>query len=72
MALPVRLGGLGIIYPCLNSAPSNKMSQEITAPLVTLIMEQSHTYTAEAKAEQLRRRRNAHTVRRQREATVVW
>ena len=71
MALPVRLGGLGIINPCLNSAPSNKMSQEITAPLVTLIMEQSHTYTAEAKAEQLRRRRNVHTVCRQREAIAA-
>lgn len=57
LALPVHLGGLGIIDPCHQSTVNNSMSEEITASLVALILQQSQAYTPEAKAEQLRAKR---------------
>ena len=59
MALPVRHGGLGIINPCQNNQIQHQSSERITAPLVSLILQQSHTYPQEAKAEQLRAKNEA-------------
>ena len=70
MAVPVRFGGLGIIDPCRQSTANNK-SEKITAPLVALILQQSHTYSSETKAEQLRARKDTRTLRRQQEATAA-
>ena len=52
--IPVRHGGLGIINPIINNRYHHQSSENITAPLVSLILEQSHTYHQKAKAEQLR------------------
>ena len=71
MALPVRFGGLGIIDPCRQSTANNNASEKITAPLVALILQQSHTYSSETKAEQLRARKDTRTLRRQQEATAA-
>lgn len=54
MALPVRHGGLGIINPTKNNKSHHKSSTNITAPLVSLILDQSHTYHLEAKVEQFK------------------
>ena len=54
MTLPVRLGGLGIVDPCSQSAMNISASEKITAPLVTLILQQSSTYSSETKEEQVR------------------
>ena len=43
LALPVRHGGLGIINPTRNSRFYHQSSKHITAPLISLISEQSHT-----------------------------
>ena len=45
MALPARLGGLGIIDPSRQSATQHNASMKITAPLVTLILQQSQSPT---------------------------
>ena len=58
MAFPVRLGGLGIINPFQRSEAQNITSEKITAPLVDLILRQSHSYPPEEKAEQLQARRD--------------
>ena len=70
MALAVRFGGLGIIDPCRQSTANNNASEKITAPLVALILQQSHTYSSETKAEQLRARKDTRTLRRKQEATA--
>ena len=44
-AMPARLGGLGIINPTILSSVEYSASVRITAPLRTLILEQSHEYT---------------------------
>ena len=54
LALPVCLRGLGIIDPCRQSTVDNTTSEKIIAPLVALILQQSHAYAPEANAEQLR------------------
>ena len=71
MALPVRFGGLGIINPCRQSTANNNASEKFTAPLVALILKQSHTYSSETKAEQLRARKDKLTLHRQQEATAA-
>ena len=70
-ALPVRFGGLGIIDPCRQSTTNNNASEKITAPLVALILQQSHTYSSETKAEQLRARKDTRTLCRQQEAKAA-
>ena len=65
MALPIRHGGLGIINPTRNNSYHHKSSQSITAPLVSLILVQSHTYHQEAKAEQLNAKKKAVKIRKQ-------
>ena len=71
MALPVRHGGLGIINPTRNTTSHHQSSESITAPLVSLILEQSHTYHHEAKAEQLRAKKEAVKRRKQLDSAAV-
>ena len=71
MAIPVRHGGLGIINPSHNNQIQHQSSEHITAPLVSLILQQSHTYPQEAKAEQLRVKEQAVKLRKQRDATTA-
>ena len=71
MALPAQHGGLGIINPTRNTTTHNQSSDNITAPLVSLILEQSHTYHHEAKAEQLRTKKEAVKRRKQLDSAVV-
>ena len=59
MALPIRHGGLGITNPTRNNTSYHQSSENITAPLVSLILEQSHMYHQEAKAEQLSAKKEA-------------
>ena len=50
MALPVRLGGLGIIDPSIRTTAHCCASQIITEPLTELIYKQSHSFTPEVRA----------------------
>ena len=50
LALPVRLGGLGITNPSKQSARHYCASESITGPLANLILQQSHSYPAETKS----------------------
>ena len=54
MALPVRLGGLGITNPSADTPFNHDASMKITAPLTALIMDQSPLYSNTTKVEQLR------------------
>ena len=71
MALPVRFGGLGIIDPSRQATTHYNMSEKITASLVALILQQSHTYSPEAKAEQIKAKKNARTICRQCDSTAA-
>ena len=65
MALPVRLGGLGITNPSSQTSSHYNTSLRITAPLATLILQQSHEYPPATKAEQIRVKNEASKIRRQ-------
>ena len=54
IALPARLGGLGISNPCKQCSDHFHSSESITAPLSNLILQQSHSYPAEVKEEQIK------------------
>ena len=71
MALPVQLGGLGIINPTRNNTSHHQSSENITAPLVSLVLEQSHTYHQEAKAEQLRAKKETVKQHKHRHSAVA-
>ena len=71
MALPVHLGGLGITNPSSQSTSHNNASEKITAPLVALILQQSHILPPETKDEQLRARKDSRTLRRQCESSAA-
>ena len=58
MALPVRLGGLEIINPTRHNTLNHQSSLSITTPLVSIILEQSHTYLQETKVEQHQVKKN--------------
>ena len=47
LALPVRLGGLGLINPAQESTSAFESSKRITAPLVALIVVQDHAQTVQ-------------------------
>ena len=47
------------------------MSEKITAPLVVLILQQSNMYSSETKEEQVRGRKESHTLHRQRKAVAA-
>ena len=71
MALPARHGGLGIANPCETSPGQFTMSMSISAPLVSLILDQSDIYESTMKQEQARLRNNAKKFRRQMEARTA-
>ena len=71
MALPARLGGLGIIDPSHQTTTHYKSSEKITAPLASLILLQSQHYPPEAKEEQTRAKTTARNQRRQQEAKAA-
>ena len=52
LSLPTRLGGLGIMNPSEATISQYMSSLKITAPLVTLIIQQSTEYTHTTKLEQ--------------------
>ena len=54
VALPTRLGGLGIADPSKQAAPQHTACRNITAPLVELIIDQPDVYTPETNAAQTR------------------
>ena len=71
LALPARLGGLGILDPCRTSALHYSTCETISAPLVRLILDQSETYAPEIKEAQARMRNNARKFHRQYEARTA-
>ena len=71
LALPVRHGGLGIINPTRNSRFYHQSSKSITAPLTSLISEQSLIYHQEAKVQQLTAKKDAIRQRKQRDSAAV-
>ena len=71
MALPARLGGLGIADPSRQATGHFSSSEKITAPLATLILLQSPEYPPEAKAEQVRAKSTARNLRRQHEGMAA-
>ena len=64
LALPVRLGGLGLGNPCKQCSVHFRSSKSITTPLTNLILQQSHSYPAEVKAQQIRAQNSARNQRR--------
>ena len=58
LALPIRLGGLGIANPTAEST-EHYSSKSITAPLTTLIVEQAHSLLNTTNSEQLRIRKES-------------
>ena len=68
MALPTRLGGLGITNPSKHTTIWNETSEKITAPLVALILQQSDSYPPEAKEEQVKEKNNARCLQRQQDS----
>ena len=67
LALPVRLGGLGIVNPSKQATLHQNASEKITTPLTDLILAQSQEYTPQVKAEQIRAKKSAQSQRRQSE-----
>ena len=60
LALPARLGSLGISDPSLNSEDAFKASLQVTAPLRKLIQTQDSEYTYQAHADQLTAKADIH------------
>jgi len=67
MALPVRLGGLGIANTTQQAAHHHNTSQKVTAPLVALILQQSNFYSPESKDTQRQAKLDARKTRQQRQ-----
>lgn len=65
MALPVRLGGMGICNPTKQAIYQHSTSEQITAPLVALILLQSHALPAELLNTQKQARSEARKARHQ-------
>ena len=60
ISLPSRLGGLGIIDPCVSSASQFSASKRVTGPLVSLLLEQNSEFTVGVLNEQLSLKRAIH------------
>ena len=65
-SLPSRLGGLGIINPCLSSAFQFEASRRVTGPLVLLLLEQDPQFTIGTLNEQLALKLGIHRENRRR------
>ena len=61
-----RLGGLGIINPCVSSAFQFEASQRVTHPLVSLLLEQNFQFTVGTLNEQLALKQEIHYENRRR------
>ena len=66
ISLPSRLGGLGIINPCLSSSFQFEASQRVTGPLVLLLLEQDPRFTIGTLNEQLALKQGIHRENRRR------
>ena len=64
LALPARLGGLGIIDPTRLSDSHHTSSKNISAPLMSLILYQSTTYPTNCKESQKKSKSIARNLRR--------
>ena len=71
LALPTRLGGLGLINPAEVSHHEFKSSENVTAPLVTLILSQQQDITHEAIHHQQVAKANVRTSRKSHLATIA-
>ena len=71
MALPTSLGGLGIVYPSKQTTVLNQVSEEICAPLVAFILQQTQEYSSETKQEQITARNKARNARKQQEQVTA-
>ena len=71
LALPSRLGGLGIPDPSKQAAPQHAACRNITAPLVELIVSQSEVYDPETKAAQTRAKNRTRYFHRQQQARAA-
>lgn len=60
ISLPSRLGGLGIIDPCVSSAFQFSASQRVTGPLVSHLVRQDPQFTVDLLNEQLSLKRALH------------
>ena len=65
-SLPSRLGGLGIIDPCVSSTFQFDASQKVTGPLVSLLLEQDSQFTIGVLNEQLALKQEIHFENRHR------
>ena len=65
LALPTRVGGLGITNPVLQATPQYLTSIKITCPLVKLILSQTSDFPYETVAEQLEIRSELRRVKKQ-------
>ena len=70
IALPTHLGGLGIGNPVKQAAKQCYTSRKVTAPLVTLITEQSTEFPTEALEQQIQVKHEARQHQRQALATL--
>ena len=64
LALPARLGGIGLHNPSKRSSAEYSASQKITSALKTMILEQSTTYSPEVCENQLKAKGETHKQRR--------
>ena len=71
LALPARMGGLGITDPTQLTAFHHTTSKNVSAPLMSLILQQSAAYPANCKDSQKRAKSIAHRNRRQHETTCA-
>ena len=71
ISLPSRLGGLGIVNPCVASAFQFDASQKVTGPLVSLLLDQDSQFTVGVLNEQLALKQEIHLENRHRTEEVA-
>ena len=71
LALPVRLGGLGITNPVKQTAHQYATSLKITAPLAALIVQQSTTCPQDVRDSQAREKMETRNTRRRQETLMA-
>ena len=65
LALPARLGGMGLINPMTIADQEYKASLEVSGPLVRCLINQNKTYSDEIVSEQRAAKKVIHTLKRQ-------
>ena len=71
LALPTRLGGLGIAIPSKIAPFEHSSSVKVTAPLVALLVQQNLIYTATNAAEQQEAKQEIRMLRRQQQSSAA-